>query len=454
MRTMRAAVAALALVGVVAGCGRGDGTEEVAVVRELDVLQGVESAGSARIALEMDLETPIAHVVGRAEGVVAYPAGDVALTAVISTGTDLPEDAVDEVLPPTPFHQEIRRRGDEGWHRTWVEGDEPGAWQATQLFRGVDEAWSAAGPLPIDPAALLDRLREEARSFTEVGREEVRGDATTRYRARIDRAAFEEGLGLWSDGTEDEVTIDVWVDDDDRLRRLEAGGLTLELWDFGVPVEVEVPTDIDEDGAFEDLDRMFPQLAGEWAEQSAGTTAGVGWSVFSAEGRVRDTATTCRTFETTEGVHLPGLGELAEMAGREGLDLPVPVHGDALATCGSGFLSTSLGRFVPDPAVQVLTPMAFDGPPLVAFVVAPRFAEGGIRLIRDGAEPVDLVPDAAGVAVWDGSGSPAVTSVELDGGAVSCGLASLGGLGDGTGLVPEEAIMGALGPGPDPCVRA
>lgn len=462
MRTMRTAAVALALAAVVAGCGRGDGTDEVAVVRDLDLMQGVEAEGSSRIAMEMELDVPlygvdgmeagdpgdepqaISVLSGRYEGVMAYAAGDAELTGEMSTTSRLPEGTVDELLPPLTLHHEVRIRAGEEWFRTWAEGDEPGSWFAPPSFGDEDEDEDfSTSPLPVDPAELLDRLRDEARSFTEVGSDEVRGDAATRYRAEVDGDAVGEALPILADG---DVTLDVWVDDEDRLRRLETEGVTLELWDFGVPVEVEEPTDVSDELA-PDLDSSLPRVEGDWAELSAGTTAGVGWSVFAAPGRVQGAETVCRTFEV-EGAGLPGSDVLPV-----GDDSPLPMHGGALASCGSGFLSVSLGRFVPDPALQVLAPTVFDGPALTAFVVPPRFADGGIRLIREGADPVELELDAGGVAVWDGSGSPVVTAVELDGGAVTCGFTTLGGIDESGGLDPGPGLLGALGPGPDPCVR-
>jgi hypothetical protein len=114
-----------------------------------------------------------------------------------------------------------------------------------------------------DPSQTLDYLRGAGENVKEVGEEEVRGAETTHYRTRIDldRVAEEapeqrravqrliEMSGL------KEVPTDVWIDEDDRVRRLQLAWddvrfvdrqetdmtLTTELFDFGVEVDVEPP---------------------------------------------------------------------------------------------------------------------------------------------------------------------------------------------------------------------
>lgn len=115
-----------------------------------------------------------------------------------------------------------------------------------------------------DAAALLDLLKKQADTFTTVGQEPVRGVGTTRYTAVVDLArlardhAAELGdpplgarLGQLDATT---VTVDVWIDGDDLVRKVvlrvpsaegAATTVTLELYDFGKPVEVAVPADAD-----------------------------------------------------------------------------------------------------------------------------------------------------------------------------------------------------------------
>lgn len=116
-----------------------------------------------------------------------------------------------------------------------------------------------------DPTQALQYLRGASDDFEEVGQEEVRGVETTHYRGTIDlrkaaeqlpedaRESFERATELI--GT-NKLPFDVWIDGDGMARRMKyeqplpSGGgetgtmaLTMELFDFGVEVDVEPPPD-------------------------------------------------------------------------------------------------------------------------------------------------------------------------------------------------------------------
>lgn len=117
-----------------------------------------------------------------------------------------------------------------------------------------------------DPTAALNYLRGVTDDVTEVGREQVRGDATTRYKATLDldKAARSVPSGVKDDirqiirqlGTS-RIPTEAWLDEQGRLRRLRysidlstlegspanAGTLTasFELYEFGVAVDVPDP---------------------------------------------------------------------------------------------------------------------------------------------------------------------------------------------------------------------
>lgn len=482
MRTMRTAAVALALATVIAGCGRGGGTEEVAVVRQLDLLQGVEAEGSARISVTIDAEVPFEEEgvgLGSAtrmsmdsEGVVAFGGETSTWSGTWAVEGVPPEGSVDELAPTPAFRfEEITLDGGR-WARMWIDGEEAPAWE--DLGR-LDEAYDAAeaggdllaNPFAIDPARFLEQLRDEAGSVTQVGEEEVRGAATTRYRAEVDAAA----VAVAGVDPDEATTVDVWVDEEDRLRRVEAGDMVVELWDFGTPVEAEEPADVTDGSDLGNVGRVFfTQVTGEWEAVARGVTGGVGWTVHAAPGDHQGSATTCRTLEL-DGDPVPeGAGDVVD-GYAEGIvgELPLPTHDGVLAACGNDGFGGFPGGFVPEPSVQVLTAdsameimggmgdePAAAGPVLVGFVVAPRRVAGGLTLVRAGAEPVEVPLDAAGVAVWDGAGSRPVVAIELDGGAIRCSL-----LGEAEGeedlfegddeLGPLDAGLGAQAP---VCVEA
>src|SRR4051812_31229649 len=116
-----------------------------------------------------------------------------------------------------------------------------------------------------DATSQLDYLRGVSDDVHEVGKETVRGASTTHYRATVDlkkaaaasnsdaKAAIEQAEKVLGTVT---FPIDVWIDGQGRLRKLtysldvskaagaKASGnvsLTLELFDFGVPVNVSAP---------------------------------------------------------------------------------------------------------------------------------------------------------------------------------------------------------------------
>jgi hypothetical protein len=119
-----------------------------------------------------------------------------------------------------------------------------------------------------DPSRTLDYLRGASDTVTKVGADTVRGTPTTHYKAVLDlqkaasaspsgRQAIQSLVKLLGFS---KLPADIWVDAQGRLRKLHyttdlsksrvasstpgvAGtlGFTLELYDFGVPVQVAIP---------------------------------------------------------------------------------------------------------------------------------------------------------------------------------------------------------------------
>jgi len=127
-------------------------------------------------------------------------------------------------------------------------------------MQGVD--LTQLSQLNQNPSQLLDYLRATSSEIEEVGEEDVRGDPTTHYRARIDldkvpeqvpedaRAAVRASIdALQRQLGSSTLPVDVWIDDDGRVRRFQqaisAQGsdveLTVELYDFGTDVDVSAP---------------------------------------------------------------------------------------------------------------------------------------------------------------------------------------------------------------------
>ena len=145
--------------------------------------------------------------------------------------------------------------------KTWVSGD----LEKIGRQHGVDIGQVGAFGKS-DPRDMLDVLRAVSGDLDEVGHDEIRGVTATHYRATIDadelgaQLANAEAKGL-ADGFADtvraagldEIPIDVWVDEELLLRRLEMtltleqlgrqaeSSLSLDLFDYGEPVDVTPP---------------------------------------------------------------------------------------------------------------------------------------------------------------------------------------------------------------------
>jgi hypothetical protein len=118
-----------------------------------------------------------------------------------------------------------------------------------------------------DPGQVLAQLNAVSGDVETVGEEEVRGAATTHYRATVDlrrypglvsepdRVAARDAVdALIGRSAASRIPVDVWLDDDGRVRRLaqtlalEVGGgpssaieQRFDLYDFGTKVRVEIP---------------------------------------------------------------------------------------------------------------------------------------------------------------------------------------------------------------------
>ncbi len=168
-----------------------------------------------------------------------------------------------------------------GGDAEWIGIDVDAALAASAL----DDDTIASLQQQADPSAYLSFLRAASDDIEEVGTEEIRGEPTTHYAGTLDMAkAFDElpdevqdmldeelgdnAASQFADVFEqmglDEIPFDVWIDSDNRLRKLsmeldmsellEAAGdngglfgfdggvsMSFELFDYGLPVVVEAP---------------------------------------------------------------------------------------------------------------------------------------------------------------------------------------------------------------------
>ncbi len=254
-----------ALGPALSGCGAED-LEPTAIAAAADAT--VAERGM-RIALTQTLTIPGAgRIATTGTGVMDTAGQSSHLTLKVTSGPDVVvgafdgRDLVTEVITDrfTAYTYSPQLGQLLGSGRKWVKVDGARISEAA----GVDvSALTQSGQ---DPSQALRQLRAVGGDIETIGQEDVRGVATTRYRATVDlrrfpdlvpagdRAAARESIdALVERMGASTVPVDIWVGEDGFVRRL-AQKLTLEvpggpsaieqrfeLYDFGAKVAITVP---------------------------------------------------------------------------------------------------------------------------------------------------------------------------------------------------------------------
>jgi hypothetical protein len=123
--------------------------------------------------------------------------------------------------------------------------------QGSEEVRGVETTHYAG---EIDMGAVFEQAREQF--------EDIDEDALGEFGTVVDSEAaieeFEDQFG------EEPVPVEVWIDDDGLTRRMqmsfeiegETVTQTIEMFDFGEPVDIEVPDEADSVDMFELLGEL------------------------------------------------------------------------------------------------------------------------------------------------------------------------------------------------------
>jgi hypothetical protein len=146
--------------------------------------------------------------------------------------------------------------------KTWIKGD------AKDLSSADAGQMSQFGSLAgTDPRDVFGMLKAVSGSIEAVGSETIRGVETSHYRATIDLAKLEQlvpaeqrqslgGIGQSAQQAGlSEIPLDVWVDADQRVRKLSMdidakqpgtsqsvkASFVVELYDYGKALEIELP---------------------------------------------------------------------------------------------------------------------------------------------------------------------------------------------------------------------
>jgi hypothetical protein len=115
-------------------------------------------------------------------------------------------------------------------------------WKKNPDYEATGPDRFAPGPGGARPDEVLDLLVKSSKTVEHLGNDEIRGVSADHYRAHIDEKA------VGDDYEPKGLVIDAWIDDDGLLRRIRTpfGGTdgpveVIDLYDFGVPVEIEAP---------------------------------------------------------------------------------------------------------------------------------------------------------------------------------------------------------------------
>ena len=266
---------------VLSGCG---GAVDASLIAT--AVQNTENAGGAELVFEMEMELPgfDEPVVMTGNGVEDAGARRGALTFDMSALAGLPGAGA---LCPGGCEMEVVADGTSVYMHSALLSPGLGGkeWMKLDLKRfGAGMGIPMASPELAARSASeqLRLLRAVSGDVTEHGREQVRGADTTHYSATVDllrtveslpeaqREAARRGMEkLIAVSGQSEIPIDVWIDDEERVRRfemeqsMEQSGIevkmhmTMEYVRFGVPVKVDVP---DDDEVFDATDLALQQL--------------------------------------------------------------------------------------------------------------------------------------------------------------------------------------------------
>jgi hypothetical protein len=97
-----------------------------------------------------------------------------------------------------------------------------------------------------DPLATFDAFDAGLKKAVYVGAEDVDGEQMDHYVLTVDAAKAAEAQGSPSAGAAGDITYDLWIDDQDLMRRMQldtpgGGGMTITTDDWGEPVTVKAP---------------------------------------------------------------------------------------------------------------------------------------------------------------------------------------------------------------------
>jgi hypothetical protein len=264
-RRLLALLTLLAAIPVLSGCG----AESLSTASIAEAADVTVAERGMRIAIDQTLTLPGAGRMSTTGSGVMDTAGQTShLTMKVTSAPDVVVGAFDKSDLTTEViadHAVVYTHSPQlsqllGAGRRWLRIDAAKVGEAA----GIDV--SALTQPGQDPTQAVRQLRAVGADIEKVGREDVRGVETMRYRATVDlhrypalapaadraaaREAIERLIELTGAST---IPVDVWIGRDDRVRRMTqrlsfkgpGGPSTIaqrfELYDFGTKVDIKIP---------------------------------------------------------------------------------------------------------------------------------------------------------------------------------------------------------------------
>jgi hypothetical protein len=258
----------VALAVTAAACGGGGGGDASGASVSIKTLQAAASnsqaAESSRFTMNMAVDAAGEPMTITVDGVMAGDGKTGELKVSMPIVGDIEERIVDGVIYMN-LGAFSGASGELGG-KQWVKLDPEQLKQQGGMFGDL-----AGQTESNSPQQGLEYLQGLSGDVQDLGQEDVGGRPATHYRASIDYAKVLDKLPDASAETRDAlgklgtVPADVWIDDQDRVVKMHmtidgsalGGGagtaeLTMELSDFGVPVDVQAPPE-DETVDFSEL---------------------------------------------------------------------------------------------------------------------------------------------------------------------------------------------------------
>ena len=255
---MRRFLVVLLAIVPLSACGGVDGSLFATAVHN------TQAAGGAEIALQWNYDIP-----GRDQPVVMLGSGvedaggqNAQVTAQVPGGGEIEAVGNGQLL-----YMRSTLFGDELGGKEWMKLD------FDRVDRGLGIEIGSLGQVGQGTSDQLRALGQISDGVSDEGREAVRGTETTHYSATVDLRKL-PGKGIdklikLSGGHR--FDVDVWIDDDQRIRRMEwaqilpgTGGvrmtMIMEYVRFGVPVHIDTP---DDDDVFDATDLAIQEFQRE-----------------------------------------------------------------------------------------------------------------------------------------------------------------------------------------------